>query len=888
MRVDASLASLLFAASAAANYNGASSSDASQGSKVADLEAQVKSLKQELEDASYYTCPNSGAGSAAPATTTGGNGGNGGSPVYSTQYSTLVNTEYYTVTKGGDAPAATNTAGSGSGSGSGSGYNGGEGEGEGEGDNGYTSTEQSTVYSTVVDYNTETSTQVNTQYVSPAATPAPSQGGNSGYNGGNDNGSGNQGAPAPSSAPKYTSNPDYYAPAAKPSTSTYTTTVTRIVTPGQETQTSGANTGSDGKATKTVVETYPGTNPVPEPTADGSGSGSGAGSSYVAPSTYIPAKSSSSSALTSTVPPFPTGNGTMIAGSTGMPTGSSRTSTLLSSSFGTASATSSSASASATSNATLSDCSTLCSQLTEFNGYEVTPLTCTQLTAGSSVDTPEGQSSVGCAASFTPALDICQVTLDVKTTGENSAYVEVWLPNGNETSWNGRTMSTDNGGLNGCIHYVDMQYVSSMGFAAIGDNAGHNGSSFDGTWMLNDNQAIVDWSYRARHASVDVGKQLVDQFYSKAADYSYYIGCSTGGAQGMQSAQMYPEDFDGIISGASASDFNHLQSWSAHFLPLTGTSDNDTFLTEDEWNIVTSYVLEQCDEPIDGVADGILEDPLQCDFDVSAIPVCGESDSDSCLSAVQIQTVEDVYKPLYFGNDLVYPGLLKGAEVDAFRLGLLSGSVNGIARDFFRGGVFNDSSYDITTITKEDMMRASELDALHGYPSAFDADLSGFQAAGRKMMMYHGMADPMTSGTNSQRYYLKVAQQMGLSHEEIDNFFRLYRISGMAHCGVGGISGAGAWMFGQSGASSAASNNIVSNLVNWVENDDAPDTLLGTKFWYDTPSMGIEFERAHCRFPYRTTYQGGDSTLPSSWGCELIEDWQECAGVECNEDGSFA
>ncbi|KAI7521673.1 hypothetical protein KC331_g19643, partial [Hortaea werneckii] len=575
----------------------------------------VKSLKQELEDASYYTCPNSGAGSAQPTVapaTTGGNGGNGGSPVYSTQYSTLVNTEYYTVTKGGDAPAATNTAGSGSGSG----YNGGEGEGEGEGDNEYTSTEQSTVYSTVVDYNTETYTQVNTQYVSPVASAAPSQGGNSGYNGGNDNGSGNRGAPAVSSAPKYTSNPDYYAPAAKPSTSTHTTTVTKIVTPGQEKPTSQVNAGDDGSATYTCYETYPGTNPIPQPTSDGSGSGSGsssgsgsgsgsgsspgAGSSYVAPSSYIPAKSSSSGAASngnsasSTVPPFPVGNGTTVAGSTGMPTGSSRTSTFLSSSFGTASATSSSASASATSNATLSDCSTLCSQLTEFNGYEVTPLTCTQLSAGSSVDTPEGQSSVGCAASFTPALDICQVTLDVKTAGDASTYVEVWLPNGNETAWNGRTMSTDNGGLNGCIHYVDMQYVSSMGFAAIGDNAGHNGSSFDGTWMMNDNQAIVDWSYRARHASVSIGKQLVDQFYSKAADFSYYIGCSTGGAQGMQSAQMYPEDFDGIISGASAADFNHLQSWSAHFLPLTGTPDNDTFLTEDEWTIVQSYVLDQC------------------------------------------------------------------------------------------------------------------------------------------------------------------------------------------------------------------------------------------------------------------------------------------------------
>merc|ERR1712072_730592 len=170
---------------------------------------------------------------------------------------------------------------------------------------------------------------------------------------------------AVSSAPKYTSNPDYYAPAAKPSTSTATTTVTMIVTPGQETATSKVNTGSDGGATYTCYETYPGTNPIPQPTSEGSGSGSGAGSSYAAPSSYIPAKSSSSSVVTngnsasSTLPPFPVGNGTTVAGSTGMPsgmpTGSSRTSTFLSSSFGTASATSSSA----TSNATLSDCSTL-------------------------------------------------------------------------------------------------------------------------------------------------------------------------------------------------------------------------------------------------------------------------------------------------------------------------------------------------------------------------------------------------------------------------------------------------------------------------------------------------------------------------------------------------
>lgn len=145
----------------------------------------------------------------------------------------------------------------------------------------------------------------------------------------------------------------------------------------------------------------------------------------------------------------------------------------------------------------------------------------------------------------------------------------------------------------------------------------------------------------------------------------------------------------------------------------------------------------------------------------------------------------------------------------------------------------------------------------------------------------------MTSGYNSQRYYQKVAKTMGLSNAEIDDFLRFFRISGMAHCGVGGISGAGAWMFGQSGAAASATNNIVSNLVDWVEQDAAPETLLGTKFWYDTPSMGIEFERPHCRYPYRTTYNSGDATKPESWGCTFIDDWQACEGTTCSADGTF-
>jgi feruloyl esterase len=405
----------------------------------------------------------------------------------------------------------------------------------------------------------------------------------------------------------------------------------------------------------------------------------------------------------------------------------------------------------------LTDCSSLCSSLTSFNNWDVTPQTCTQVYANQTISTPTGQSTVGCAANFTSTVDFCWVTLNVKTSGIAETYMEVWLPNGNST-WNGRTMSTDNGGLNGCVHYVDMAYVSGMGFAAIGDNAGHNGSSFDGSWTLNNNEKIIDWAYRARHASVDIGKQIVKKAYNKLADYSYYIGCSTGGAQGLQSAQRFPNDFDGIISGAAAADHNHLQSWSSRFYQITGTSGNDTFLTLDQWVFVQSFIFAQCDKALDGVDDGILEDPTICDFNISAIPVCDAANSNgtstTCLTATQIETVKDVFSPLYNDKkELIYPPLLYGSQVDSFRLGQLSGSIQGIARDWFRGAVHNDSSFDITKVGPSDYDLADQLDGLHGNPSTFNPDLSAFKNANKKLMMYHGMAVRLTEVYQSDERY---------------------------------------------------------------------------------------------------------------------------------------
>ncbi|KAM0718353.1 hypothetical protein Q7P37_005422 [Cladosporium fusiforme] len=503
----------------------------------------------------------------------------------------------------------------------------------------------------------------------------------------------------------------------------------------------------------------------------------------------------------------------------------------------------------------MGDCSSLCNNFSPSN-WALNGLTCTSRSANTEVDTPNGQANAQCGDSFTPELDICQVQMNVQTSGQTDTYMEVWLPSSSD-DYNGRTMSTDNGGVNGCVHYVDMEYVSGKGFATIGDNGGHNGSSFDGSWMIDSNEKIVDWADRSRHASVEIGKELVNAFYGEDASYSYYIGCSAGGQQGLHSAQYHPEDFDGIIAGAASADFQNLQAWSARFIQITGSEGSDTFLTEDQWVLVQSQIQEDCDEALDGVADGIIEDPTICTFNSSALN-CGVNDDGNCLSSKQVETVDSVFKPLVSDGKLLYPALLPGSQVDAFQLGQLSGSVQGIARDFFRA-VRNDSSFDVTTVGDSDYQDALNADERMGYPSSFNPDLSSFPLR-RRQTAY-------------------VPCSMGLGRDDMDDFMRYFRISGMAHCGVGGIAGAGAWMFGQSKAASGAQTNIVDELVKWVENgnDDAPDTLEGTKFWQDSSANGIQFTRRHCRFPYRTTYSGsGSGDDPDDWTCELIENWQDC------------
>lgn len=373
------------------------------------------------------------------------------------------------------------------------------------------------------------------------------------------------------------------------------------------------------------------------------------------------------------------------------------------------------------------------------------------------------------------------------------------------------------------------------------------------------------------HTSVITTKKLAPLFYGEEVDKSYFIGCSLGGRQGIKAAEMFPEDFDGILAGAPAVDFNSLYSWRASFFPITGAAGSENFISADTWTTtIHDEVLKQCDG-IDGVADGIIEDPTLCQFQPDVL-LCGTYDpSVACLNSSQIQVVKAIFNDYTWPNgSLLFPGMQPGSEVQAAN-GLYSGAPFSYSQDWFRFAVLEDPNWDPSTYTISDALLAIEKDP--GSIRTWPLSLSSFESRGGKILTYHGLQDQQITSYNSIRFYEHLASQMKYSSEQMDNFYRFFRIPGMSHCS----GGPGAWVLGQGGKGSSQGigfdkeHNLLAALVAWVENGSAPETVTGTKFVDDVVAQGVAYRHSHCRYPTRSTYLGSeqDPLEERSWACEL-------------------
>ncbi|KAJ3579863.1 hypothetical protein NPX13_g700 [Xylaria arbuscula] len=426
-------------------------------------------------------------------------------------------------------------------------------------------------------------------------------------------------------------------------------------------------------------------------------------------------------------------------------------------------------------------------------------------------------------------------------------HYELWLPE----SWNGRALATGNGGLDG----------------SFGTNNGHNGTS--GAAFCQNDDVVTDFSWRALHTSAEIGMKLAPIFYEENVKKSYYIGCSLGGRQGIGNAEKFPEDFDGIVVGAPAVDFNSLYSWRASFFPITGDKESKGFISPDTWKTtIHDEVLRQCDT-IDGVEDGIIEDPILCHVDTKRL-LCGYNNSTlpNCLNADQVEKVQTIFSDYLWPNGtLLYPRVNPGGELLASD-GLYSGNAYTPSADWFKYVILGEPSWNPATYTVDDALLAVTKN-----PADIDTwptSLGAFQDTGGKILTYHGQQDQQISSYNSIRFWERLAGQVNFDLEKMDTFYRLFRIPGMNHCSTG----PGAWTVGQGGSAPAYNipfdkeHNVLAAIVDWVEKGIAPDEIIGTKFVDDSVEAGIMYQHRHCRYPYRSTYSGdGDPLDAGSWHC---------------------
>ncbi|KAK6511714.1 Tannase and feruloyl esterase [Arthrobotrys musiformis] len=509
-----------------------------------------------------------------------------------------------------------------------------------------------------------------------------------------------------------------------------------------------------------------------------------------------------------------------------------------------------------------------CEGLTEsFSAADTSILIADYVTQGTNITFPETIAAGNtCLKFIISSTDMCRLRLNVSTSDTSSVIVEVFLP----TDWEAegkRFLMTGNGGLGGCIQYADMTYGTSLGFAVVGHDNGHAGDS--GLPFLNRAEVVKDYAWRALYTAGQVGKSVVNHFYPSNINKSYYIGCSSGGRQGMKAAQDFPEEYDGIVSAAPAVDFHAVIAAGGHVFKSTGPAGSATHLTQDQWNAVHQLVVAQCDG-IDGVLDNVIEDPMKCQPRPEAL-LCGPGQtwaSDQCLTAAQVLTVRKVYSPIY-GNDgkLISPRLNPLTKEFVGYRAMYGGVASYITEGWYKYALYNDPTWTVQNDFNWNVVDHDFQQDLYGVGTD-KTDLTDAKNNNTRILMYHGLADCLISSENSYRYYERVSRDMGLPSDDLDEFYRFFPISGLDHCTGGDGAGfvGGSVQYSTPGALNVdPADSVLMTMVKWVEQGIAPETLTGRKLVGGV----VTGARAHCKHPLKTTYKGtGDPNLASSWECK--------------------
>ena len=475
----------------------------------------------------------------------------------------------------------------------------------------------------------------------------------------------------------------------------------------------------------------------------------------------------------------------------------------------------------------------------------------------------------------------CEVRGISRPSADSEIGFEVWLPS---SGWNGKYQQKGNGGFAGSISRAALVDPLRRGYVAAATDDGHDATKTpQGTFAVGHPEKAIDFGYRAVHDTSEQAKAIAAAFYGKAPTRSYFVGCSDGGREALMEAQRFPEDFDGILAGAPASDWSHLFT-SFVWNQLALSKDDAHGVPLAKLAALQRAVVAACDVS-DGVKDGLVSNPLACHFDPAAL-VCKSGDRDDCLSPAQVDTV----KALYSGpknprtHERIFPGLVtSGAEAMPMNwplwvLGAAPGrSVQaGFGVSYFRDVVFEQPGWDVRSMDFDRDVRVSD-EKVAPIFSATSPDLRSFRAHGGKLMQYHGWADSAIAASSSIEYYDAVTSFLSTAPDPrspvkgVGDFYRLFMVPGMAHCaqGVGPVHfGNDALDSGTTPASADPERDVFTALERWVEQGTAPERLIGSG-----PSpldASKTMTRPLCPYPQQARYRSsGDINDAANFTCAL-------------------
>jgi Tannase and feruloyl esterase len=452
---------------------------------------------------------------------------------------------------------------------------------------------------------------------------------------------------------------------------------------------------------------------------------------------------------------------------------------------------------------------------------------------------------VAISAKAMPADATLPAHCRVSGTLDPEIAFEVNLP----ATWNGRFYMIGNGGLAGerpddARRAGERQVALAHGFVIASTNTGHDSQTEpSGTFVLSNPQKATDYAFRAVHLTAVTAKAIVGRYYGQAASRSYWNSCSNGGRQGLIEAERYPEDFDGIIANAAWVDqtgFTLGAIWNQQAL-------TETPVSADKIALVADRVMAKCDA-VDGLKDGLIDDPRECSFSVAKdVPACpAGSDSAMCLTPAQAAAVQMVYDGPSSNGRQLFPGYMIGSEQAGGWNNLILPSAPdakpadfSLAEGILRYLVFDPPrpDFDFHDFDFDSRQDIELLDRWSRLADATDIDLEAFRSRGGKLIMTYGWADPILQPLAGVDYYERAVTANG---DDGTDFLRLFMVPGMSHC-AGGIG--------------PDQVDSVTAVIDWVERNRAPESLVAKKIVNGETTRS----RPLCPYPQVARYKGKGS-----------------------------